>query len=291
MAIGRSKLFRIFLGISIFCISCAVIAVAMGITLKAKSSSTTKDVTYGNTTVTISETTSSTTVPKAITNDTMMTTSSQPITVITTTTATTTLTFTMMTTSSQPITITTTMTTTGTLPWNKITRAGDTIVGIYSTLAGGSIGGSDGVFSNSQEYPSMAIDGSTTTKYLNFGTLSNPGINTGFYVIPKISNASIACSILFATANDFPQRDPITVTLEGSNTTSTNTLMSGSSWTLIYNGSTGINALVDPGRNTYVPPQNFSNAKAYAAYRLLITSKRSSEYSVQYSEAQIWGYI
>ncbi|CAF5087425.1 unnamed protein product [Rotaria sp. Silwood1] len=267
MAIGRSKLFRIFLGISIFCISCTVIAVAMGITLKAKSSSTTKDVTYGNTTVTISETTSSTTVPKAITNDTMMTT------------------------SSQPITITTTMTTTGTLPWNKITRAGDTIVGIYSTLAGGSIGGSDGVFSNSQEYPSMAIDGSTTTKYLNFGTLSNPGINTGFYVIPKISNASIACSILFATANDFPQRDPITVTLEGSNTTSTNTLMSGSSWTLIYNGSTGINALVDPGRNTYVPPQNFSNAKAYAAYRLLITSKRSSEYSVQYSEAQIWGYI
>ncbi len=53
----------------------------------------------------------------------------------------------------------------------------------------------------------MAIDDLLTTKYLNYGnngstsvTIVQPGINTGFYVTPNISN-----------------RDPFTVTFEGTN--------------------------------------------------------------------------
>jgi hypothetical protein len=130
---------------------------------------------------------------------------------------------------------------------------------------------------------------------LNFGDTGGynivapaPGVGTGFYVTPSISNASIAISLLFATANDAPNRDPITVTLEGSNV---NALDVGSSWTLIYNGSTGISLTVDPGRTQYVARQNFSNTIAYRSYRLLVTSHRGPEWGLQYSEAQIIGYI
>ncbi|CAF1208751.1 unnamed protein product [Rotaria sp. Silwood1] len=49
-----------------------------------------------------------------------------------------------------------------------LTRADDPIVGICHTIAGESICGS-GVNYPSTEIPSDAIDGSLTTKYLNFG--------------------------------------------------------------------------------------------------------------------------
>ncbi|CAF4867295.1 unnamed protein product, partial [Rotaria sp. Silwood1] len=188
-------------------------------------------------------------------------------------------------------------TTTTTPTLMNITQAGDPIVGICNKRAGGSIGGS-GLNYPTTENPSDAIDGSLTTKYLNFGDSSSgcsgaspPGIDTGFYVTPTISNASVAVGILFATGNDDANRDPITVTLEGTNVTSTTNLNSGTSWTLIYNGSTGISASTDPDRSTYVSEQHFSNTIAFRSYRLLITSKRGSANSVQYAEAHIIGYI
>ena len=140
----------------------------------------------------------------------------------------------------------------------------------------------------------MAIDGSLHTKYLNYGnhgsmlvSIFQPGMNSGFYVTPSISSASIARGLLFATANDAPGRDPITVTLEGTNSTALN---SSSSWTLIYKGSTGISASTIPSRYTYGDLQTFSNTVAYKSYRLLITSQRGYGDSVQYSEAHIMGY-
>ncbi len=78
------------------------------------------------------------------------------------------------------------------------------------------------------------------------------------------------------------------MTLEGSNT---DTLDDGLSRTLIYNGSTGISPAIDPGRMQYVPQQNFSNTIAYKSHRLLVTSQRGADWAVQYSEAQIIGYI
>ena len=129
---------------------------------------------------------------------------------------------------------------------------------------------------------------------MNFGVTGGfynisdaPGIRTGFYVTPSISNASIAVGLLFATANDAPNRDPLSVSLEGTNSDAYDL---GSSWTLLYNGSTGINAVSVPDRMTYGIQQNFSNTTPYKSYRLLITSQRGPERAVQYSEAHIIGY-
>ncbi|CAF1163166.1 unnamed protein product [Adineta ricciae] len=176
----------------------------------------------------------------------------------------------------------------------RITQAGDTIVGLYNTTAGGSTGGKNGLYSGPSETPIYAIDGSTSTKYFNYGvtggsntTANAPGIGTGFYITPSISNASIAVGLLFATANDRPNRDPLSVSLEGTNSDACD---SGSSWTLLYNGSTGINVTSEPDRMTYGIQQNFSNTTPYKSYRLLITSKRGPDDAVQYSEAHIIGY-
>ncbi|CAF4303969.1 unnamed protein product, partial [Rotaria sordida] len=188
-------------------------------------------------------------------------------------------------------------TTTTERPIVAITQAGDSIIGICNTIAGGSTGTSGSSYPF-YESPSNAIDGSTSTKYLNYGSSSSScsssspaGIDTGFYITPAISNTTVALGLLFATANDVSNRDPITVTLEGTNATSSAALDSGASWILIYNGSTGIDPSTDPGRGTYVSQQNFSNTIAFSSYRLLVTSKRSNGNSVQYGEAQIMGYI
>ena len=145
------------------------------------------------------------------------------------------------------------------------------------------------VITRSDEYPARAIGNSTETKYLNFGANLLPqtsGTDTGFYVTPSISNASLVVALRFATGNDLEQRDPLTVTLEGTNSTS---LDIGSSWTLIYNGSTGLES--DPGRKRYGVQQSFTNTIRYASYRLLVTSKRGIAYAVQYSEVQIIGFV
>ena len=176
-----------------------------------------------------------------------------------------------------------------------IARAGDSIVGVYNTTAGGPTGARGGSVSFFSEEPPQAIDNNVNTKYLNFGSLTIPyvpgqilGIGTGFYVTPNISNASIAIALRFATGNDEPDRDPLTVTLEGTNSTA---LDLGTGWGLLYNGSTGINPTADPGRKTFVPQQNFSNSIAYRSYRLLVTSQRNAAWCVQYAESQIIGYI
>ncbi|CAF3707485.1 unnamed protein product [Rotaria sp. Silwood1] len=180
----------------------------------------------------------------------------------------------------------------------SITSPADPIVGLYNTSAGQSTGAYNGRYSGPAEEPPKVIDGLLSTKYLNFGfqgsasaILNDPGVNTGFYVTPTISTASVAVALLFATANDFPNRDPLAVTLEGTNATDVGALNLGSSWTLIYSGPTGIDPAIAPARSTYVPPQNFSNTIAFRSYRLLVTSQRGPENSVQYAEAQILGYI
>ncbi|CAF3877715.1 unnamed protein product, partial [Rotaria sp. Silwood1] len=264
---------------------------------------TTTTISSGSTTTITSTTITSTTVT-AMASTTTITSTTITSTTITSTTVTamasttsTTLTGTTISTASSTTSTTTSVTTTTARLLVNITQPGDSIVGICNTIAGGSTGGSN-VNYPSSENPPTAIDGSLSTKYLNFGDSSSgcsgsssPGINTGFYVTPTISSASVAVGLRFATAGDTPNRDPITVTLEGTNATGTTALNLGSSWTLIYSGSTGISSSTDPGRQTYVSQQSFSNTIAFKSYRLLITSKRGTDNSVQYAEAHIIGYI
>lgn len=141
--------------------------------------------------------------------------------------------------------------------------------------------------------PPSAIDNNIDTKYLNFGDnlgLSRfSGINTGFYLTPLIGS-SVATGFVFTTADDVPGRDPTMVTVEGSNNDLAE-LPSGRSWTLIYSGSSGISASVDPGRKTKGQLQSLNNSKAYKSYRLLITAKRGNDIALQYSEVAILGYV
>jgi hypothetical protein len=184
-----------------------------------------------------------------------------------------------------------TTTTISTPYFMKITYSNDTIVGVFNTSAGSSSDANVGNWVTNQS-PSTAFDDDTNTKFLNFAagdTSTTGGLGAGLYVTPLIGY-SVATGIQFATADDNPERDPITVTLEGSNNASIQ-LTLGASWTILYSGPTGINASVDPGRLTYVTMQNFSNTIAYTSYRLLVTSKRASSYGVQYSEANIYGFV
>ena len=76
------------------------------------------------------------------------------------------------------------------------------------------------------------------------------------------------------------------VTIEGSNG---GDLTQGGSWTLIYNGSTGLE--IDPGRESFGPLQSILNFKSFNSYRFLTASKRSIDDSVQYSEVEFYGHL
>ena len=135
------------------------------------------------------------------------------------------------------------------------------------------------------------MDQDRSTKYLSFGNCDgyqptiDCGVDTGFYVTPQ-RGPTLLVAIQFTTASDEPGRDPLGVTIEGSNTTSA--LMRGTSWSLIYSGSTGLGK--DPGRGTDGPIQCISNNVIwYTSYRVLVTSKRGASNSVQYSEVRLLG--
>jgi hypothetical protein len=173
---------------------------------------------------------------------------------------------------------------------------GDPIVAIWNTTAGGDSTDSTAGTANAGQYPAgeaapLAIDGKLNTKYLNFGTGGGgvsslvKGVGTGFYVTPVFGN-SVATGFRVSTANDAPERDPISIILEGSNATGAD-LKLGTSWTTIFSGATGL--AVDPGRNKDGPEVDFANAAAYTSYRVLVSGQRASANSVQYSELQIYG--
>ena len=167
----------------------------------------------------------------------------------------------------------------------------ETIFAIWNTTAGGdssaSTVGDDVGNYYFTERPNYVSDRNTSTKYTNFGYCNSSsssyrqcGQNTGFYVTLQ-RGATLIRSVRFCTGNDQPQRDPLSVTIEGTNQTSA--LIFGLSWNLIYNGSTGLN--INPGRKACGITEDFlSNSIAYLSYRILITSQRNSDEAVQYSE-------
>ena len=141
------------------------------------------------------------------------------------------------------------------------------------------------------EIPDNACDGNVMTNYLNFGACyaylwnSECGSNTGLYLTLQ-RGASIVKGFQFCTASDNVGRDPTRITLEGSNESDANLIL-GTSWTHIYDGTSGLD--VAPTRSTCSQIQCIHNSAQYASYRLLITAKRSSADSVSYSEFQLFG--
>jgi hypothetical protein len=70
------------------------------------------------------------------------------------------------------------------------------------------------------------------------------------------SVGQILTAMWFLTANSLPARDPMIVSIEGSNQPSS-VLLFGSSWTLIYRGSSDIDS--DPNRYSYGMTEIISN--------------------------------
>lgn len=176
--------------------------------------------------------------------------------------------------------------------------ANDSLYGLWDTIAGGNSklatpGQSIGNYV-AGEGPRNAFDKILSNKYLSFGHCNDSsrsdalscGTNTGFYLTLR-RGPIVLDKLRFISGNDAPLRDPLTMTLEGSNQPNS-TLLLGTSWTLIYNGSCGLN--IDPGRNASGQIQSFSsNTVPYDSYRLLIMSKRGVAYCVQYAEVEFFG--
>jgi hypothetical protein len=152
-----------------------------------------------------------------------------------------------------------------------------------------------GIYSNywPPETPSDACDNNVNTFYTNFGPCNSSynaiwcGVNTGFYRTPQ-RGPSLIIGLQICTRTNLPARDPITITFEGSNQPAS-ALNLGSSWTLLYSGSSGLST--DPGRSACGIPQLFpSNSIWYTSYRFLVTSIRGIEKAASYAEIQLIGY-
>ena len=176
-----------------------------------------------------------------------------------------------------------------------VTAPGDPVTAIYVATVGGnatrsSAGTGTGQYP-SAEGPTRAVDGNAATKYLNYGNGSSAlssatkGVGTGFYVTPALG-PSVVTGIRVATGGDRPNRDPLTVSIEGTN--AIGNFDSVATWTLIADDvNLGINA--DPGRQAFGPIVRFANSAAYRSYRVIVKSQRGVDNAVQYAEMSLVG--
>ncbi|MFH1884455.1 MAG: hypothetical protein ABIL62_17305, partial [Planctomycetota bacterium] len=133
------------------------------------------------------------------------------------------------------------------------------------------------------ETPPLAIDDSTSTKYLHFKGFTQ---STGFQVTPSASQ-TIVVGVTLTTANDAVERDPVGFELYGSN------VSINGPYTLIASGD-----IVDFSQTTAWPrftmnetPILFDNDVAYDHYQVLFTAVRNpgSANSMQISEVELLG--
>jgi hypothetical protein len=147
----------------------------------------------------------------------------------------------------------------GFLAPTDVTQPGDPIVATSNNSPG-----SEGV--------ANAID-NQPTKYLNFDRL-----NTGFTVTPAVGGTLVS-GITLTSANDAPERDPVTYTLEGS--------LDGTSFFPIASG--GVPAFPTRFYKNYI---FFSNDRAYRAYRLIFpTVGEPNSCCMQIAEVELLGVV
>ncbi|MFH1882892.1 MAG: LamG-like jellyroll fold domain-containing protein [Planctomycetota bacterium] len=133
------------------------------------------------------------------------------------------------------------------------------------------------------EYPALAIDDNTGTKYLHFKGEIEP---TGIQVTP-LDGPSIVTGLTFTTANDAAERDPIAFELSGSNES-----IDGP-YELIASGDIVDFAQADawPRFTKNATPILFYNNVAYAHYQVLFPAVRdaASANSMQIAEVELLG--
>ncbi|MCY2952648.1 MAG: hypothetical protein NTU53_11855 [Planctomycetota bacterium] len=134
------------------------------------------------------------------------------------------------------------------------------------------------------EAPAKVMDNNTGTKYLNFGKT-----NVGFIVVPAFGPSKLT-SLQMATANDSANRDPMTISIEGTAGPFSDYLgVFNTTWTPIYTGPSGIE--VDPGRSTWGTELPIAPSGFFSYYRVLVTTIRDAgtANSTQFSEFKLNG--
>ncbi|UJR19759.1 hypothetical protein I4U23_022893 [Adineta vaga] len=112
------------------------------------------------------------------------------------------------------------------------------------------------------------------------------GLKTGFYLTFK-SKSFVLMHFRMATNKNSRERDPVTITIEGSNNNESE-LTLRNSWTLIYNGSSGLQSISK--RQSFGETQTLiDNVLPFASYRFLTTSKGGESTCVSYSELRMMG--
>jgi hypothetical protein len=145
------------------------------------------------------------------------------------------------------------------------------------------------------ESPLSAID-DTTSKYLNFGTDGNQDAPfagpVGFVVTPALGaegSGTIVNAIRVYTANDATERDPVSVTLEGSNDGTSFSLISSNRLSLpdVRNAS---GLTLDPLTQA-VQEVRFSNSRPFKSYRVMFNDVKNNTTanSVQVGELELLG--
>jgi hypothetical protein len=172
-------------------------------------------------------------------------------------------------------------------PGSNILASNDAITALKATTKG-----TPNVISTSPDFgsgqsASTLIDGNLSSKYFNTaqdGTYAK-GVNTGFVITPAMGARTIN-GFQIAAGNDSPNRDPLMITIEGSNATDAGT-SGGNGFVTLWEGVSGLSA--DPGRSTWGTRVSFWNTTAYRTYRVLVTQTRNNTDGAQYSEVRLFG--
>jgi len=164
--------------------------------------------------------------------------------------------------------------------WNTFALGSNTLATAGSTGAGTYLVG---------QGPTNLFDNNFNTKYSSrgnssAGTNSYAGLNTGF-IMTIAECQPVLNGFRFGNAYNNSDREPLTVTIEGTNCA---VIINCTNWTLLYNGSTGLDTVEN--FLAYGDYETILNYNVYTSYRFLITSKRNSSSVVSYSEVQLFGY-
>jgi FlaG/FlaF family flagellin (archaellin) len=159
-----------------------------------------------------------------------------------------------------------------------VTAPGDNVLGVPNdgVNTGGSASGWPAA-----ETPPLAIDDNVNTKFLHFKGEMEP---TGFQV-QVMAGPTLVTGLTFTTANDSPERDPVSFELAGSNDG-----LAGP-WTLIASGDivdfAGATAWPRFTKNT--TPITFENQTAYKFYQVMFPAVRDpgSANSMQIAEVEL----
>ncbi|UJR18289.1 hypothetical protein I4U23_005192 [Adineta vaga] len=138
--------------------------------------------------------------------------------------------------------------------------------------------------------PSFLFDGKTSTGLCSYGycnaTYYDPicGINTGVYVTARYGSF-VLNGFSIATGSWGSSRDPLVITIEGSNQ-SESSLILGSSWTLTYNGTSGLDNY--PGKSAFGTKQMIeNNTLEFSSYRILVVKNRGSPTCSEIGEIEL----